>query len=68
MARQSGERERSLLAGGGLAMNRHVDKGTTTVVSNDILSRLEWWYRVVREGLRVSAEMREHAPKCRREG
>ena len=49
-------------------MNRHVDKGTTTLVSNDILSRLEWWFRVVREGLRMSAEMRAHAPKCRREG
>ncbi len=49
-------------------MSSHARKGTATLISGDILSRLERWYQMVREGLRISASMRDQAPKSRREG
>lgn len=49
-------------------MSSHAEKGTATLISSDILSRLGQWYRMMREGLRISASMRDQAPRSRREG
>jgi hypothetical protein len=47
-------------------MSRYVAEGIATLISNYIFPRLGRWYKIVREGSRTSATMRNQAPRSRR--